>query len=326
MPSRQYNFPAFDDLPPVEGQPQGCLWGFFDTDGRKDELGTLNLLTEDVVKEAGKEIQTGKHIQLDWPLHNIEFPGFGRVQCSQTIKDLSSEGFVGFDDELFINTQTSSQWDSLKHLGIQKQKLYYNGITHKEAAESPILGTHNMCDRGGIVGRAILVDWLSWWETKHPGEEPPSAISTHPIPVSEVEEVLRAQGTVPKVGDIFIMRTGFVRWHNEADAATRAHGTRDTHHMIGLANTEETVRWLYSQHFSAVAGDTMGFEAWPYPEDCSLHEWLLCQWGCPIGELWDLEALGEECKRLKRWSFFFTSAPLRVVGGIASPPCAIAVF
>lgn len=33
-----YIFPAFDDLPPVPGQPQGCLWGFFDKDGKKDEL------------------------------------------------------------------------------------------------------------------------------------------------------------------------------------------------------------------------------------------------------------------------------------------------
>jgi kynurenine formamidase len=324
--STNYQFPPFDQLPRVTGQPQGCLWGFFDKDGKKDELGTLNLLTEDVVKEASKEIQTGKHIQLDWPMHNIEFPGFGRIPCKQTIKDLGPAGFVGFDDELYINTQSSSQWDSLKHFGNQKQKLYYNGVTHKEAAETTLLGTHNICDRGGIVGRAILADWLSWWESKHPGEEPPSAISTHKIPVSEIEEVLKFQGTVPRQGDIFIMRTGFVRWHNNADTKTRIHGTRENHDLIGVANTEETVQWLYSKHFSAVAGDAQGFEAWPFPEDCCLHEWLLGQWGTPIGELWDLEALSEECKRQKRWSFFFTSAPLRVVGGIASPPCAIAIF
>lgn len=96
--------------------------------------------------------------------------------------------------------------------------------------------------------------------------------------------------------------------------------------MIGLANNMETVRWLYSKHFSAVAGDTMGFEAWPYPEDTCLHEWLLGQWGTPIGELWDLEALSTQCSNLGRWSFFLTSAPLNVRGGIASPPCAIAIF
>lgn len=34
-----YSFPAFDSLPRVPDQPQGCLWGFYDKDGVKDELG-----------------------------------------------------------------------------------------------------------------------------------------------------------------------------------------------------------------------------------------------------------------------------------------------
>lgn len=33
-------FAAFDDLPRIEGQPQGCLWGVFDKDGKKDEVGS----------------------------------------------------------------------------------------------------------------------------------------------------------------------------------------------------------------------------------------------------------------------------------------------
>jgi hypothetical protein len=38
-----------------------------------------------------------------------------------------------------------------------------------------------------------------------------------------------------------------------------------------------------------------------------LHEVLLAGWGCPIGELFDLEALAEECQKQSRWSFFLTS-------------------
>ena len=38
-----------------------------------------------------------------------------------------------------------------------------------------------------------------------------------------------------------------------------------------------------------------------------LHEVLLAGWGCPIGELFDLEALAEQCKKANRWSFFVTS-------------------
>jgi len=58
----------------------------------------------------------------------------------------------------------------------------------------------------------------------------------------------------------------------------------------------------------------------------AFHTYLLAFWGTPIGELWDLEALAETCHRLGRYSFFLTSIPLNVPGGVASPPNAIAVF
>lgn len=87
----------------------------------------------------------------------------------------------------------------------------------------------------------------------------------------------------------------------------------------------EMVRWLYSKHFAAVGGDGQGFESWPVKE-CSLHDWLLGYWGTPIGELWDLEELSRACAEAGRWSFLFTSAPLNVNGGIASPPNAIAIL
>jgi len=36
-----YSFPDFDQLPKVEGQPQGCIWGIFDKPGgEKDEIGS----------------------------------------------------------------------------------------------------------------------------------------------------------------------------------------------------------------------------------------------------------------------------------------------
>jgi hypothetical protein len=35
----EYKFPAFDDLPKVDGMPQGSIWGFYDKDGKKDEVG-----------------------------------------------------------------------------------------------------------------------------------------------------------------------------------------------------------------------------------------------------------------------------------------------
>lgn len=47
------------------------------------------------------------------------------------------------------------------------------------------------------------------------------------------------------------------------------------------------------------------------------HEVLLAGWGCPIGELFDLEKLAEHCTKIKRWSFFVSSEVCNVPGGVA---------
>lgn len=116
--------------------------------------------------------------------------------------------------------------------------------------------------------------------------------------------------------------------NSNASAAERKSGTQENGVAIGMAGNEPSVRWLYDQHFAAVVGDTVAFEAWPpkFDEGWCLHEWLLVQWGTPIGEMWDLEKLSEVCKQKGRYTFFLTSAPLHVKGGIGSPPGAIAIF
>jgi hypothetical protein len=62
------------------------------------------------------------------------------------------------------------------------------------------------------------------------------------------------------------------------------------------------------------------------PRGFFLHPVLLAGFGMPIGELFDLERLSEYCEALGRWTFFFTSEPLNVIGGVASPPNALAIF
>jgi hypothetical protein len=63
---RAQDLPSFKDLPEVEGFPHGCAWGIWDKNGEKDQLGALNLLTPEVVREAGKEIQTGDRCVLKY--------------------------------------------------------------------------------------------------------------------------------------------------------------------------------------------------------------------------------------------------------------------
>ena len=41
MLGAEYKFPAFDELPKIEGMPQGSIWGFYDKNGKKDEVGCM---------------------------------------------------------------------------------------------------------------------------------------------------------------------------------------------------------------------------------------------------------------------------------------------
>lgn len=104
--------PSFDDLPKVEGLPQGCAWGLHDHSGKRDQLGTLNLLTPDVVLAAKSEIQTGVSVALNWGLENIAKPGFSRLPPQHTIKPLDPAAWA-HDDEIHFNPQAGSQWDGL---------------------------------------------------------------------------------------------------------------------------------------------------------------------------------------------------------------------
>ena len=70
--------PRFDDIPPVKGASKGCAWELFNIDGQRDQVGTLNLLTPDVVLAAKDEIQEGSSVALNWQMQNCDYTGFGR--------------------------------------------------------------------------------------------------------------------------------------------------------------------------------------------------------------------------------------------------------
>ncbi|KAI0594082.1 putative cyclase-domain-containing protein [Biscogniauxia sp. FL1348] len=333
--------PNFDDLPPVPGMPQGCAWGIFDKDGQKDVLGTLNLLTPEVVRAAYAEARDGVSISLNWPLDAMPALAPGRIATTHkqmTLRETGLSSGAGWDDELHFNTQSGSQWDSLVHWAHQASGLSYNGalVTRSSLSDSTSPTLEHWHARGGLVARGVLIDFAAWAQDS--GEES-GDISAHPldghrITVAQIEAIAARQGVAFRPGDVLLLRTGLtdvMRAPPAPDALAKLAAGR----IAGMHGCRESVRWLWDRHFAAVAGDSWGFEAlMPLKEDGSpggpndlyLHPWLLAMFGMPIGELWDLSALSAHCKKTGRYSFLLTSAPMNIAGLVGSPPNALALF
>lgn len=58
----------------------------------------------------------------------------------------------------------------------------------------------------------------------------------------------------------------------------------------------------------------------------ALQHWLIYASLNDTGEMFDLENLSSMCRELNRYSFFLTSMPLNMPGGVSSPPQAMAIF
>ncbi|OAL00469.1 putative cyclase [Phaeosphaeriaceae sp. SRC1lsM3a] len=312
------SFPKFSDLPLDPTHPPHSAWGLW---GLDDELGTLNHLTPERTVEAARLITSGTRVGLNWPLEQMDYAG---ENFRQVLKhEIYELGKNMNDDRLEFNTQTSSQWDGLRHWGFDDGR-FYNGLTQEEihSKKTDRLGTQAW-QKQGIVGRGVLIDFVSYAARNNITYDP---LGHHAISLSTFKEIAQESNIKLQPGDIILLRTGFTSAFQSASlSAKKAIFAHSPFQYPGLESNLEVLAFLWDSQFSAVAGDCPGFEAWP-PTEQAMHQILLSGFGMPIGELFDLEELSKECEKQHRWTFFFTSQVLNVKGGVASPPNAIAIF
>jgi hypothetical protein len=313
------SLPSFDELPPDQGAPEMTAWGLW---GEGDEIGTINLLTPERVAAGARLAKTGRMFPLNWKMEMPDPPLFGREKLSHTLK--RKRPFVHDDVYNDFNTQSSTHWDGLTHYGSMQCQCFYNGVTPEQITALP--GTRNGIQawaRRGIAGRAVLLDYGRWAEAQR---LQPAAGERTPVPASDLMQVAEAQGTRFETGDIFIVRYGWTAWYERLNEDERHAISRGPHTFIGIEQGRDTFRFLWDNHFAAVASDAPSFEAWPADSQAgALHSTLLPLWGMPIGEMFYLEALADDCARDGMYEFFLTSSPLNKYGGVASPANAIAI-
>ena len=313
------NIPAFDELPVRKDAPAESSWGVFEDEA----LGCLNFLTADGVVEAARLVQSGKVSRLDARIGFATPTLFGRAAVTHTVIPL---GPLAHDDMLDrFNTQEGSQWDGLAHVGHGRHQAFYNGVKVEEirTAGNARLGIHHWANR--FVGRGVLIDAFGFRKAKGRGVKP---FEKDVYTLEELKGALEAQGTSLKPGTILLVRTGWMESYERCTPEEKAAmAPFDKIKSTGIEASREIAAWLWDNRVAAIGTDCPAVEALPmdFRSEGLLHFRALPLLGLPLGELFVLEPLAEDCARDRRYEFMVVSVPLHVTGGVASPPNAVVI-
>jgi kynurenine formamidase len=318
MPS----IPTFAQLPVVGQTGERHAWDVF---GRSDQLGTVNHLTPERVRQAATLVRTGKIINLNLPLN---FPitlyeGFRsgyrhHIEVGRGSRDDYVDNFA---------MQGSSQWDSLRHIRF-REFGYYGGRQDEDLDGKGELGIEHWA-RHGIIGRGVLLDAAGYMERRG---SPLDATTRFTMDGAFLEEVAQAEHVRLEPGDIILLRTGWLAWYKSLDEAGRE-ALRGTLHpgaggmaCPGLDPGQTTAAWVWDRQIAAMAADNVALEALPVDAKVGFqHRRLIALQGMPIGEVWDLDELARDCAEDGVYECMLVSAPLNLPGGVGSPPNAYAI-
>lgn len=310
--------PTFDQLPVQPGAPPESSWGVF---GDDDELGCLNFLTPQGVIDAAGLVRTGKVFRLDAKVGFAKPPLFGRAEVRHQVLPLAP--FANDDLLDNLNTQESTQWDGLAHVGLPSRESYYNGVRSHEIGPGGKLSIHRWAGR--FVGRGVLIDAFGFRKAQGRECRP---LERDVFTLSELQAALEHQGTTLKPGSILLVRTGWMESYEQSSPEHKQSlGSFAGVKATGIEASRELAAWLWNQRVAAIGTDCPAVEPMPsdFADEGILHYRALPLLGLPLGELFVLAPLAEDCARDQRYEFMVVSAPMLLEGGIATPPNAVAI-
>ncbi|MFJ4962857.1 cyclase family protein [Streptomyces sp. NPDC088729] len=292
-------------------------WGRW---GDDDERGTLNLITDAVVREAAATVRTGRRIPLALPLRRDGVQSGlipGRIDPLHTMTQINQELFgpgtvATSDDVVTMGLQAATHWDALTH--VSHSGKIYNGrpadtiTAHDGARFSSIAAVPHLVSRGVLldVARARGEDRL------------PGGHAVTPQDLSEAEEFA---GVRVRAGDIVLVRTGQVR--------LALAGDRQAYGYPSPGLSVHTPAWFHARDVAAVANDTLTFEIFPPEiEDLWLpvHALHLVEMGMLQGQNWNLEELSAACAQERRYAFLLAAMPEPFAGATGTPVAPVAVL
>ncbi|MFB7105595.1 cyclase family protein [Streptomyces hydrogenans] len=298
-------------------------WGRW---GEDDRLGTVNFLDEAKRREGAALVRRGVSFSLSQRF-DINGPQKGwrrRTNPVHTMLDTGTDaalgnqglphGIGGADDVIAMPLQCSTQWDGLGH--IFDHGKAWNGRPAEQVVTSDgdqVTGIEHLAPH--IAGRAVLLDVGR--TVGEDGELPDGFAITE----EHLTATAEAHGVTVGRGDIVLVRTGQL-------ARVRRDGWGDYAGGAAPGLSFSTASWLHDSEIAAIATDTWGFEVRPNEFDHAfqpLHQVVIPHIGLLIGEMWDFEALAEDCAADGVYEFWLTAAPLPITGAVGSPVNPVAV-
>jgi len=325
--------PAYRDLLARTDAPSGAGWGVF---GDGDQLGTLNRITAEVTRAATELVREGRVINLDYPL-NAFVPSIAGTR-PPTEHHIFSNNPNHRDDWLdSFYLQSTSQIDGLRHIRHPEHGFYGGVPDERIQVGTGDLGMQLIAEKG-IATRGVLLDMPAYYaaEGRHyTGRE------RFAITAADLAGAASRQATQLRPGDALLVHTGWSAAYLALDDAGRT--AMRTAGSPGLFQSEATLEFLWDHGCSIVASDNAGVEmfpvaqdsGWVYPDEPPpgrgpthngmMHRPLLALLGMPLGECWKLDELAAACAEDGRYEFLLTAKPLHLIGGVGSPPNAMAI-
>ena len=281
----------------------------------------MNLLDDSTVVSALREVQTGERIGMTLAVNAIAPPLYGRESVRHTLMEVDRNIWDDKLDDFF--PQASSQWDGFRHVRC-REFGFYGGVTEDPPEMLDRLGINHWSARG-IIGRGVLLDVERHLRINGIQYDPLTEVS---ITADLLAEVAVSQQVEIQRGDILCLRFGWVTGYRDLEESKRkAYASiPGSPPYAGLAADESSARAIWNWKIAALACDNPGVEVSPGdPNVGNLHRRLIPGLGLAVGELFDFNALADQCAVENRWSFLFVAVPMNVPGGVGSPANAVAI-
>jgi len=282
-------------------------WGRW---GKNDQLGTLNLITPAIRKQAAALVQEGVSVSLARDLNTQK-----SVDNPEPFHDTMT---LGVDEKFNVDTYSVgfhgfafSHFDALSHT--YHEGYVYNGYPSTAIGQDGAGVLDTALYRDGIFTRGVLVDVP--WLRGAPYLKADAFITAHDLDSWEAKTGIRI-----RAGDAVLIRTG--RW-----ALRDATGPWDIA-KSGAGLDPSAIAWLRERDAAFLVSDA-AHDAIPSAVDgvdFPIHVLAIVAIGMPLADQCNLEDVARLANKLRRQTFLLTLAPVRIRGGTGALINPIATF